>query len=584
MSSDQVFIGVGLTLVLAVASQILGARLRIPALIILLPVGFIAGAITDDINPNNLLGATFQPLVSLSVAVILYDAGLNLDLSKLTGHTRTVVTRLLVLGVPLTWAIATVMAAPLFGMSQRTALMFGAILVVSGPTVVGPLLNFVRPTDRIRRILNWEGSLIDPVGGLLGAVVFHGVTSSDGGRFLGQVGQFVSSVAIGSAGGLVGVALLWLVLTKLRLSEALGTAAQLACVVGVAAVCDLIREDTGLIAAIMMGLAVANHRVFDMPARQPFFEVLVQLIIGVLFISISATVTAQSLKHLLLPTLGLVGALVLVARPLAAWLSTLGTTLNRGERAFVGWMDPRGIVAAATASTFAPSLVSKGFAGAEKVLPATFLVIVMTVTLYGLTAEPVARKLGVVRPSISRPFLIGGDPWVLDLARALKSIGLSVLMWAEVQTQRDRIAAAEIEVASDELIADATGEGAEIEGVTTTLFLTRQPGFNALAAALLEGGEVGRVYRLGTAADSDGSTSPFAGGAVLFGPELNGDEVIRRYRDGARIVVGNADAEPRSNDLLLFRVGADGELRPVVTGQQLEARPGDRTVSLGPVP
>jgi NhaP-type Na+/H+ or K+/H+ antiporter len=139
VTSDQVYIGVGLTLALAVASQILGAHLRIPALIILLPAGFIAGTITDDVNPNRLLGATFQPMVSLSVAVILYDAGLNLDLSKLRGHTRRVVTRLLVLGVPLTWAIATVIAAPLLGMSQRTALMFGAILAVSGPTVVGPL-------------------------------------------------------------------------------------------------------------------------------------------------------------------------------------------------------------------------------------------------------------------------------------------------------------------------------------------------------------------------------------------------------------------------------------------------------------
>ncbi len=147
MSTDQVYIGVSLTLVLAVGCQLLGARLRIPSLILLLPVGFVAGWLTDDINPNNLLGASFQPLVSMSVAVILYDAGMGLDLAKLTGHTRTVVVRLLALGVPLTWVVAAVVAAPLFGMSHDAALMFGVILVVSGPTVVGPLLAFVRPTQ-----------------------------------------------------------------------------------------------------------------------------------------------------------------------------------------------------------------------------------------------------------------------------------------------------------------------------------------------------------------------------------------------------------------------------------------------------
>ncbi len=144
MTSDQVWIGISLTLALAVGCQIVGSKLRIPALLLLLPAGFIAGAVTDDVNPNNLLGASFQPLVSLAVAVILYDAGLGLNLSKLTGHTRRVVVRLLLLGVPLTWVVATLVSGPLFDMAHGAAVMFGAILVVSGPTVVGPLLGFIR--------------------------------------------------------------------------------------------------------------------------------------------------------------------------------------------------------------------------------------------------------------------------------------------------------------------------------------------------------------------------------------------------------------------------------------------------------
>jgi NhaP-type Na+/H+ or K+/H+ antiporter len=181
MSSDQVLWGVGLIVVLAVGSQVLASRLRIPALIVLLPAGFTVGALTSDVDPQRLLGAAFQPLVSLAVAVILYDSGLALQWGKVTGRARRVVPLLVLWGVPLTMAFGAVLAGPLLGMSAGAALMTGAILVVSGPTVVGPLLAFVRPPDRLRRILSWEGSLIDPVGGILGAVVFHAVLSSTSG-------------------------------------------------------------------------------------------------------------------------------------------------------------------------------------------------------------------------------------------------------------------------------------------------------------------------------------------------------------------------------------------------------------------
>src|SRR6516164_1443712 len=173
MSTNQILFGVALILVLAVGSQVLASRLRIPALIILLPAGFTAGALTTDVNPERLLGAAFQPLVSLAVAVILYDSGLALEWGKVRGRARRVVPRLVGAGVPITAAFGAVFASLLLGVSTGAAIMLGAILVVSGPTVVGPLLAFVRPSDGLRRILSWEGSLIDPIGGILGAVVFH---------------------------------------------------------------------------------------------------------------------------------------------------------------------------------------------------------------------------------------------------------------------------------------------------------------------------------------------------------------------------------------------------------------------------
>jgi NhaP-type Na+/H+ or K+/H+ antiporter len=583
LTTNQILTGVGLILALAVGSQVLASRLRIPAIIVLLPAGFIAGALTTDVDPQNLLGPAFEPLVSLSVAVILYDAGLSLDMRKLKGHTRKVVIRLIVLGVLITTALAASVAAPLLGMSRGAALMLGIILVVSGPTVVGPLLSFVRPTERVQQVLIWEGSLIDPVGGILGALVFHGVVASTRKGPGSQLGQFAASVGVGVVGGVIGTALLWLLLRKLRLGEVLGTTAQLAAVIAVAAACDVIREDTGLIAAIFMGLALANRRGFDIPSRRPFFETLVQLIIGVLFISISATVTPASLRHLLLPTLALVAVLVLVARPIVAFASTLGTDLNKGERAFIGWMAPRGIVAAATASTFAAGLVAKGIGGAAKILPATFVVIVATVTLYGLTAGLAARRLGVTRPSRTRPLLVGGSAWVVDLGRALQSAGLEVVMWAGLDQQREQIGRAGLELAPGELLAAATGRGARLEGITAVLLLTDEDDFNALASMLLTETVEGRVYRLAPPQRSHGVVAPYTTGHILFATDMTRPAVTTRYQDGARIVVHGADGVLPAGQDLLFVVRADGQLAAVTQTSTPAPEPGDILVSLGPV-
>ncbi|WP_369244011.1 cation:proton antiporter [Streptomyces sp. R41] len=580
MTTDQVLTGLGLIVVLAVGSQVLASRLRIPALIVLLPVGFTAGALTDAVNPERLLGSTFSPLVSLAVAVILYDAGLGLDLRRFVAHTRRVVVRLLWFGVLVTWLSAALLAVPLLGMSVSAAWMLGAILVVSGPTVVGPLLNFVRPTDRVQRILVWEGSLIDPLGGILGALVFHAVVAGEQHGLGSRLEVFLASAAVGVLGGVVGAAVL-LVLRRLQLGEVLGTTVQLAAVVGVAAACDIVREDTGLIAAVLMGLAVANLPGADVPARKPFFETLVHLIIGLLFISISATVTPHSLRHVMLPTLGIVAVLVLVTRPVAALVASLRTDLSRGERGFIGWMAPRGIVAASTASTFSASLVDKGIGGASKILPATFVVIVATVTLYGLTAAPMARRLHVVRSARSRPLLVGGAPWVVDLGKALRSVGLEVVMWAGREDERERIAAAGLELARGELFAAATGAGAELEGLTGVLLLTEEDDFNALAATNLAGSVDGTVYRLGPPVDSEGVVAPYSGGEVLFGAALTGVELTRRHDRGARVLTRRVRGPLPDGTEVLFLVRGDGRLLPVTRTDRPTPQDGDVAVLLG---
>lgn len=462
--------------------------------------------------------------------------------------------------------------------------MLASILVVSGPTVVGPLLGFVRPTERLQRILIWEGSLIDPVGGILGAFVFHGVVAADGHhRFGSQLGEFWVSAAVGLAGGVAGAALLWLLLlSRVRMSEELGTSVQIAAVIGVAAACDVLREDTGLISAVVMGMAMANLPGLDIPARRPFFDTLVSLVIGLLFVSISATVTPASLRHVVLPTLALVALLVLVTRPLVAHLATLGTDVPRGERWFIGWMAPRGIVAAATASTFSAELTDKGVTGAERILPATFVVIVATVMLYGLTAFPVARRLGVLRPARSRPLLVGGAPWAVDLAAALRSAGLDVLMWAGADRERARIVEAGLKLAPGELLASATGAGAELEGITGVLLLTGEDDFNALAWTTLRESVDGPVHRLQSPSASHGVVAPYTGGESLFGAGLTGPELSRRYEAGARVVARPAGSALPAGHALLFVVTPQGLLSPVTDTGTPTPGTGDTVILLTP--
>jgi len=395
VDAEQILVGIAIIVGLAVACQILAPVLRTPALVLLLPAGFIAGIVFPSANASEILGEAFSPLVNIAVGLILFHGGLELVEERVDRPDKKIIRRLIFIGALVTCASASWAAYAFLGLPPELAVLLGAIVIVSGPTVVAPLLAFAKPQMRIRRILAWEGTLIDPVGALVAVIVFQGVQLTSEPTVFDAVNRFVMSILIGVVGGLIGLAMIWLGMLLAGPSKVLGTQVLLGAVIATTALTDAVSDDSGLVAAVIMGMVVPLIDRERLAAVKPFFDTVVSFAIGVLFISISALVSPSSLQGLVLPTLGIVALLVLVVRPVTAYVLTARSTLTSRERLYIGWMAPRGIVAAATASSFSATLIAANVPGAEKLLPATFVIIAGTVLFYSATAVPMAKLLKV---------------------------------------------------------------------------------------------------------------------------------------------------------------------------------------------
>lgn len=587
LSTNAILTGLGLVIVLAIGSRLLADRLGLPAIVVLLPVGFVAGAITDDVHPDKLFGATFTPLVDLGVGLILFEAGLRLRFHELRSGIRGVVLRLISIGALVTLAGITVAVELIFGLSWGVSLVLGAILVVSGPTVVLPLLAFVRPSERVRSVLKWEGTLIDPIGALLGVIAFNAVLQGAAGDRPFQPGELAFSLGVGLAIGLAGAALLWLLLRDLqRTAPGHAVGAALMVLAGAVVGADLFREDSGFLAAAVMGMVMANQRQLDVSRILEFHGTLVTLLIGMLFVLISASVEPSQVSAVLAEGLGLIALMVFVIRPLVVALTTWRSRLSWRERAFVAWMAPRGIVAAATASAFGLSLTQAGVSGADQILPIAFVVIFGTVVLCGLTAALVARLLGVAGAGAPVVLVVGGHPWARQIAQSLKAAGLGVRLWTGRPDEQAAARAAGLDAGNARLGVDVESREAELDQVTKALLMTESDDFNALAAFELRQ-ELGsdRVFRLPPGEGALDLVPTYAEGGILFAPRLTFAELGRRFDAGARIVEmpasGESQAAPAADELTpLFVVADDGSLRVVTAEAKLETSPGERTICL----
>ncbi len=584
LSTNDLLLGIGLVLVLAVGSQLVAKLLRLPAIVVLLPVGFVAGILTKDVQPSALLGALYQPFVSVAVGVILFEAGLRLAFRDVTPRVRPVVVRLVSLGLLVTWLGVTGAVALLFGgLGTGVRFLIGAILVVSGPTVVLPLLSYIRPARDVRSVLKWEGVLIDPLGALLSVGVFQVVRT--GGASGWRPGELLVNLLVGVVVGAAGAGLLWLLLRQVqRLAPRQVVAATLALAVAALVAADLIRDDSGFVATLLMGVFLANQRSIDVAPAVEFHETLVQLLIGVLFVMIAASVSPSEIKSVLGGALALAAVMVLVIRPAMVALTTWRSSLNTRERAFVAWMAPRGIVAGATASAFGLQLASAGVQGANKILPIVFVAIFATVVVYGLTGSLVARRLGVAGAEGTLVLIVGGHEVARAIGGALKRAGVGVRLWAGPSTQAAARAAG-LEADSGRMLIDSLSREAELEEVTDALLLSRSDDFNALAAAELRG-DLGRgnVYRIAPEPDEPDLLPPATEVGILGGDDLTLAELTRRLAQGEdfiRATVERPGTPGRDQDgTVLFVIDRDGGIRAARDGERPTLRNGDSVIKL----
>ena len=428
MSETQILLGLGGVGLASLASQWLAWRLRLPAILFLLLCGLLAGPLLGWLNPSELFGPLLFPLVSLAVALILFEGSLTLHLSEWR-EIGSVVQRLVTLGALSTWAVIAVTTHYLLDFSWDLALLFGTLTLVTGPTVIAPMLRVVRPRASVGNILRWEGIVIDPIGALLAVVVYSFIASrSSGEPWSESLATFAAVIACGSLLGGAGGWLFGQVLRHRWLPEYLENLAALASVLGIFIAANLLVHESGLLAVTVMGMCLANMRGVDVRHILHFKENLSVLLISGLFILLAARLDLAALLALGPATLVLLAVIQFIARPLSIALCTAGSDLGWRERALLAWIAPRGIVAAAVSAIFAERLQQHGYAQAHLLVPLTFLVIIGTVVLQSATARPLARLLKVAEPAARGFLIVGANPVARAVGRALKQRGSNVLL------------------------------------------------------------------------------------------------------------------------------------------------------------
>lgn len=525
--------------VVAFACQWLAWRIKLPAILPLLLTGLALGPATGVLSPQTLFGDLLLPGVSLAVSIILFEGAMTLRFDEIRGLEKTV-RRLVTWGALVTWSVVTVSAWWLLKLPLGLALLFGALVVVTGPTVIVPLLRSVRPVSSVSRLLRWEGIVIDPIGAILAVLAYELVVATgQDGALLHTLWLFFQTIAVGAAiGGAVALALAEL-LRRHLIPEYLRSFLVLSFVVGEFVLANGLSEESGLVAVTATGIVLANRKGVRTDDILHFKENLSVMLISGLFIVLAARLQMEELSRLGLTALAVLVIIQLVARPLSVLISTVGSSLNWREKSLLAWIAPRGIVAAAISALFAERLQQNGVAGAEMLVPLTFMVIIGTVALQSLTARPLARLLKVAEPAPRGFLIVGANPVARAVGAALQKNNFPVTV---TDSSWESIRAARMEGLGTfygNPVSQHADQYLDLVGCGKLLGLSPRRELNTMSTMRyrLEFGEQ-NIFSLPTPKSEKEvkhEVAPEHRGATLFGPEMSYARLASLLSQGAEI-------------------------------------------------
>ena len=585
--NDTLLYVIAAIIVLGIAAQWLSWRLKLPAILALLVIGIVAGPVTNLLRPDEMFGDLLFPMVSLGVALVLFEGGLTLKLSDLRGR-GAAVSNLVSWGALLNLGLIAAGSWMVAGFSIEMALLFAAVVIVTGPTVINPLLRTMRATPQVSQILRWEGILIDPVGALLAVLVFQFIVAGAESYLL-----FLESIGVGVLAGVVAAVSLAYLIKRNWIPEYLLNVVALAWVVMTFAGSNYLAHESGLLAVTIMGVWLANTPGLDMSEVLSFKESLSILIISMLFIVLGARIDPADIIATGWSGVGVL-LVVLLARPIVVWACTMGGAYNWRERALVSWVAPRGIVAAAVSSLFALRLQNEGYPEADLLVAYTFLIIIVTVVVQSFTARPVARALGLTEEEPRGILIVGANPVARVIGKALLKQGFRVKLtdttWSEIQAARMD----GLDTYYGDPVSAHADRQLELDGIGRLFAMSRRPALNTLSAFKFRR-EFGRnrVFTLRTSEEKDESEKRRVAenfrAPRLFGEGVTLQKLSSLVAQGAEVkatplsetfdLAAYEKAKGKSH-IPLFALDKNDNLRAFTDEHQPDVKPGWTVLSL----
>jgi len=514
-------------------------RIKLPSILLLIIIGIILGPYLGFLNTDKLFMHLLEPIISLSVAIILFEGGLSLNMADLK-KIGNVVRSLLTVGVLTTWSLVSMAAVYFLDFSIPLAILLGAILVVTGPTVIIPLMRFIRPKGNAAQLLRWEGIVIDPIGVILALIVFEIILIKNPLQASFDTALAILKTAV--FGGGLGFLAAWLIIKVFKrnlVPQYLQNAFTLMAVVGVATIANQMQNESGLLAVTVMGIMMASQKEINIDHIVDFKENLQVLLIPAIFIILSSRLDLNDLQLFNLQSLKFLGFIVLVARPVSVLLCTIRSKISWREKIFLCWMAPRGIVAAAMASVFAIQLSHFGYAQADLLVPYVFFVIIGTVAVYGLTSGPLAVLLNLADPNPQGVIIVGAHSWSVSIAKILRDCGIKTLL---IDTNPENFHEAKqesLEVMQLNILAEHTADELELSGIGTLIAITSNENVNSMAAirfAPILGRN--KVYQLSSEHKRSYRKKELSSeirGRILFSSGMTFQYISEKIHDGAQI-------------------------------------------------